>query len=77
MRGARTHAHVGSVPRVAVRLLSQSVQALSFFVWRPLLLSQRVSLIKTGLHAKSRASAHFRETETAFDFHNPVASAGP
>lgn len=76
----RTHActrTVGSVPRVAVGLLSQSVQALSLFVWRPLLLSQRVSLIKTGPRAKSRASAHLPETETAFDFHNPVTSARP
>lgn len=40
--------------------LSQSVQGLSLFVWRSLLLSQRVSLIKTGLHAKSNASASLR-----------------
>lgn len=30
---ARTHARFGSVPRVAVGPLSQSVQALSLFVW--------------------------------------------
>lgn len=40
----------------------KSVQALSLFVWRPLLLSRRVSLIKTGLRAKSRASAHTHPT---------------
>lgn len=53
------HGHSRLVPRVAVEL-SQCVQALSFFVYQTLPLSQRVSLIKTGLYAESHASA-FRD----------------